>query len=191
LKRKLSILVLSGGVVLIALGAFSLRPYGQNAAPQRFSPNVPKMWDDKAMATLEVPLADPKASPKHAPSDDYYRIPVRPIYKSYAWYAPGHEPPGYFDRLKKQKPVLIWDDSGHRPPLQTEADWISAGEIVFHASIDFLPPVADQLFRNRRLFDRLGFAVTKDSVFPFSNLSSVKRETLSWAFFRARCAIRG
>jgi Di-haem oxidoreductase, putative peroxidase len=166
LKGKLSIMVLSGGVVLIALGALSLRPDVQTVAQQRHSPNIPKMWDDKAMATLEVPLADPKGSPKHAPSDYYYRIPVRPIYKSYAWYAPGHEPPGYFDWLKKQEPVLIWD-GGHRPPLQTEADWISAGEIVFHSSIDFLPPVADQLFRNRKLFDRLGFAVAKDGVFPF------------------------
>jgi hypothetical protein len=39
--------------------------------------------DDQAMATLEVPLADPIGSPKHVSADYYYRIPVRPIYKQY------------------------------------------------------------------------------------------------------------
>jgi hypothetical protein len=61
-------------------------------------------------------------SPKHVSADYYYRIPVRPIYKQYPIYAPGHEPPGYFEWLKKQKPVIVWDDKGHAPPLETEAD---------------------------------------------------------------------
>jgi len=85
------------------------------------------------MATLEVPLADPVGSPKHVSADYYYKIPVRPIYRSYPIYAPGHEPPGYRDWLKQQGPVIVWDDGGHRPPLQTEADWKKAGEIVFDA----------------------------------------------------------
>jgi hypothetical protein len=48
-----------------------------------FSPTIPKTWDDQAMATLEVPLANPIGSPKHVAADYYYRIPVRPIYRSY------------------------------------------------------------------------------------------------------------
>src|SRR5579864_3469745 len=71
---------------------------------------VPKMWDDAAMVTLEVPLAEAAASPKFPPADYYYRIPVRPIYKSYPAYAPGHEPAGYLDWLKQQEPVMLWDD---------------------------------------------------------------------------------
>jgi hypothetical protein len=89
------------------------------------------------MATLEVPLANPIGSPKHVSADYYYRIPVRPIYKSYPIYAPGHEPPGYMEWLKQQEPVLIWDDIGHIPTLQTEADWIKAGELVFNAPIAY------------------------------------------------------
>lgn len=96
---------------------------------------LPKTWDDGAMATLEVPLADPIGSPKHVSADYYYQIPVRPIYKSYPIYAPGHEPPGYMDWLKQQEPVTVWDDAGHRPPVQTEADWIKAGEIVFDSPL--------------------------------------------------------
>lgn len=54
---------------------------------------VPKTWDDAEIARHEIPLADPNGSPKHVSSDYYYRIPVRPIYKGYPVYAPGHEPP--------------------------------------------------------------------------------------------------
>jgi hypothetical protein len=43
-------------------------------------PAIPRTWDDEAIATLEVPLANPVGSPKHAPADYYYRIPVPPIY---------------------------------------------------------------------------------------------------------------
>jgi hypothetical protein len=83
------------------------------------------------MAQLEVPLANPIGSPKHAPGSYYYSIPVRPIYKSYPVYAPGHEPPGYIDWLKQQEPVILWDDKDHAPPLKTQADWVRAGEIGF------------------------------------------------------------
>jgi hypothetical protein len=83
---------------------------------------IPKTWDDQAIATLEIPLADPVGSPKHVSADYYYRIPVAPIYKSYPVYAPGHEPPGYMDWLKQQEPEILWNDAGHAPPLQTDAD---------------------------------------------------------------------
>ena len=44
---------------------------------------IPKTWSDEALASLEMPLAEASASPVHVSSDYYYRIPVRPIYKSY------------------------------------------------------------------------------------------------------------
>src|SRR6476660_5331521 len=100
---------------------------------------IPKTWDDAEIGRHEVPLASPIASPKHVSSDYYYRIPVRPIYKSYPVYAPGHEPSGYFDHLTHQEPEVVWgtDKNGveHAPPLQSKADWIRAGEIVFDAAI--------------------------------------------------------
>ncbi len=74
---------------------------------QAFSPAVPRMWDDAAMATLEVPLANPVGSPKHVSADYYYRISVRPIYKSYPVYAPGHEPPSYMDWLRVLRGVQL------------------------------------------------------------------------------------
>src|SRR5215468_4278678 len=96
-----------------------------------FAPAIPKTWDDGAIASLEVPLANPIGSPKHVSADYYYRIPVAPIYKTYPIYTPGHEPAGYVDWLKQQGPEILWDDAGHAPQLKTEKDWIDAGEIVF------------------------------------------------------------
>src|SRR5262245_25257674 len=94
-----------------------------------FSPVIPKTWDDQEMASLEVPLADPSGSPVHVSADYYYSIPVRPIYKSYPVYAPGKEPVGYEEWLKRQEPETVFDVS----KLKTEADWIKAGEVVFDA----------------------------------------------------------
>ena len=57
--------------------------------PVAVAPIIPKTWDDNAMATLELPLANPVGSPKHVPAEYYYRIPVRPIYKTYPKIPPG------------------------------------------------------------------------------------------------------
>jgi len=85
-----------------------------------FHPVIPRTWDDAPMAELAVPLADPIGSPKHVSADYYYKIPVRPIYKSYPVYAPGHEPPGYMDWLKQQEPEIVWggEATTSRPPLR-------------------------------------------------------------------------
>src|SRR5215469_689597 len=73
-----------------------------HAAPSRtndppFHPSIPQAWDEGTIANLQLPLADPRRSPVEVPWEYYYRIPRRLIYKSYAIYAPGREPAGYFD----------------------------------------------------------------------------------------------
>jgi hypothetical protein len=125
---------------------------------------VPRTWDDAEIARHEIPLADPVASPKHISADYYYRIPVRPIYKGYPVYAPGHEPSGYMDWLKQQEPVIIWDDRGHAPPLKTEADWIRAGQTAFDApkNVSF----GIEVFRNPGLYEKAGIPVAKDGTVP-------------------------
>lgn len=123
--------------ILIATTAATASGLGQTRGQTVVQPIIPKTWDDAAMATLEVPLAEASASPKFPPADYYYRIPVRPIYKSYPVYAPGREPAGYIDWLKQQEPVIVWDNAGHAPSLKTEADLIKAGEIVFDSPLLF------------------------------------------------------
>jgi len=153
-----------------SFGLTSLTPSSQSKRSEgSFKPDIPKSWDDEAIATLEVPLADPVGSPKHVSADYYYRIPVRPIYKSYPIYAPGHEPPGYMDWLKRQEPQVVWDDHEHRPPLKTQEDWIKAGEIVFDAPIDLNAPGSPLAgdIRDPVWYRRAGVPVNRDGVMPF------------------------
>ena len=134
------------------------------------APVIPKTWDDQAIATLEVPLADPVGSPKHVSADYYYRIPVAPIYKSYTVYAPGHEPPGYMDWLKQREPEIVWDDAGHKPVLKTDADWIKAGEVVFDAPISLSGQAAPEAtwVRDRKWLEKTATPVARDGSLPFA-----------------------
>jgi hypothetical protein len=131
---------------------------------------IPKMWDDAAMATVEIPLAEPAASPKYPPADYYYRISVRPIYKSYPIYAPGHEPLGYLDWLKEQEPLIVWDDRGHAPTLHTQADWIKAGEMVFDSPVALNAPAFGgvEQVRDPARYEKLGVPIDQNGVMPFA-----------------------
>jgi hypothetical protein len=167
--RKGASFVLAAAICM-SLGLSALTSSSQSKkSAGTFKPNIPRMWDDAAMATLEVPLADPIGSPKHVSADYYYKIPVRPIYKSYPVYAPGHEPPGYMDWLKQQEPVIVWDDAGHRPPLEKEADWIKAGEIVFDASIGYQgvrAVITTSDVHNPKWWASVGALPAKDGMLP-------------------------
>jgi len=45
-----------------------------------FRPEIPRIWDTRALGDMELPLAMPKYSPKPVSSDYYYKIPIRKIY---------------------------------------------------------------------------------------------------------------
>jgi hypothetical protein len=141
---------------------FSLQ---QPAAP--YNPVVPKAWDERALADLQIPLVEASRSPRDIPADDYYRIPVRPIYKTYPKYRPDREPRGYQEMLRRQEPLVLWDDRGHRPKLVTEADWIAAGEMVFNAPILFSPHTANAA-QMRAFIAKTGDLYDKDGVSPFT-----------------------
>ena len=129
-----------------------------------WSPDIPKTWDDNAMLSLQIPLAHPEVSPKFISSDYYYKMPVRPVYRSYPIYHPDKEPVGYMDWLNKQEPQIIFDTS----KLKTEQDWIKAGEAVFDAAIEF--ESSGQLFsgvRENAWYEKNQVPVTKDGVLPF------------------------
>jgi len=143
-------------------------PSGQ--APEPTKVTVPRTWHDSIMPTLEVPLANPIGSPKQISADYYYKIPVRPIYKQYPVYAPGREPAGYKDWLKKQDPVLLWDDAGTKPELKTDADWIRAGEMVFSAPIGTAVEqgfIAKADVENEGWYKHSGMPVTQNGTLPF------------------------
>lgn len=158
-------------VSLLLLG-INLAPeigHGSQSGSNAFRPEVPKTWDAAALANLEIPLAEATASARHVSADYYYRIPVRPIYQMYPIYAPGHEPPGYLERLRQQDPVIIWDDKGHVPTLATQADWIRAGKIVFDAPVVFGLPAGYTIeeVRDPSWYRKSGVPITRDGIMPF------------------------
>jgi hypothetical protein len=124
---------------------------------------VPATWDREALAGLQVPLANAKYSPVHAAPDDYYRLPVRPVYKSYPIYAPDKEPSGYLEWLQQQEPQIVFDPA----TLKTPADWVAAGELVFDAPIRFAPQSARP--RDTEWYAATGMPLTPDGVMPFQS----------------------
>jgi hypothetical protein len=113
-----------------------------------------------------VPLAAAGASPVQIASRYYYGIPVRPIYKSYAVYHPGKEPPGYIQWLERQEPQVTVDAA----ILKTPADWIAAGELVFDAPIAYghiAGAGGDLYLRDLNWYRETGAPVARDGTLPF------------------------
>ena len=109
-------------------------------AEQTFTPEIPKVWDDKEVERFELPLAQRDRSPRYMTAEEYYKLKVRPIYRSYPAYARGREPIGYLESLKQKDPEVIFDPAA----LHTKADWIQAGKLVFESETQFFPAPATQ-----------------------------------------------
>lgn len=154
------------------------QPPGASSASgePEFHPSIPQTWGD--VSASEVPLADRAHSPVEVSWEYYYRVPWRPIFKSYPVYSPGHEPHGYFDWLKEQEPQVIWGIDGggasHTPPLATQLDWIKAGEMVFDSPIAYdsdpwgASVVSVKDVRNPAWYAATGAPVAADGVLPFA-----------------------
>ena len=124
-------------VVAMAAGT----PFSSNAKgrpgeqpPRGADATIPDTWDEARLASLQVPLAHAGPSPEHVPGAYYRSIPVRPIYRSYDVYHPDREPDGYLEWLQRQDPEIVWDDT-RSPALESEADWVKAGELVFDSPL--------------------------------------------------------
>ncbi len=129
------------------------------------TPQIPRTWEKAAVDSMELPLANPQFSPIHIDEAAYYRIPERVIYKSYPVYAPGREPAGYMERLKTVEPEAAFDPSA----LKTEAEWVSAGEIVFNAPTSLHPVFfTAQDLSDPDAFSRMHMPVAKDGTVPFA-----------------------
>ena len=159
-------LVCSASVSLAFAALLAASHVQKPTAP--YKPVVPRTWDEQALADLEVPLAVPSHSPKHISAEEYYRLPVRPIYKSYPAYNTDREPPGYRAWLLEQEPTILWDDRAHRPGLETEADWIKAGELVFNAPVLFFPGLTSTPEESRAFDAKTGDFYDGNGISPFS-----------------------
>ena len=130
------------------------------------------------MATVELPLASTGVPPEHISSDYYYRMPVRPIYRSYPIYAPGKEPRGYFERLKQLEPEIVFDPT----KLKTEADWIRAGELAFDSPGGYESDLNLEV-RNPAWYEQVRVPLTKDGVMPYRRYVIRKKGTVEVGSF--------
>src|SRR5581483_1988694 len=126
-------------------------------------PDVPQVWDDAAMRDVELPLAA-HIPVHHMSAEYYYRIPTRPSLRSYPIYAPGREPAGYWAWLQRQEPQPAFDPGA----IETDADWIAAGRLVFEAAKDFTPvddPFTD--VRNPEWYAYTGIRLMPNGELPY------------------------
>ena len=131
---------------------------------QGAQPLVPKVWDARELTSMELPLVRADRSAQHATPGFYYRLAVRPIYRSYPIYAPGREPAGYMAWLAQQEPEAAFDASA----LHSEADWIAAGETVFDAPLGYGATFTVATLGDPAWYERNRIPVTRDGVMPFS-----------------------
>jgi len=124
---------------------------------------IPKVWDDREISGLQLPLVNSLASPKYISADYYYQIPVRPIYKSYPVYAPGQEPAGYFEWIKRQQPESGFDSTR----LISNNDWLKAGEVVFNAPLFYEVLVKAADVRSDSWFKNVRPSIAKDGTLPW------------------------
>ncbi len=145
-----------------------------------FSPQIPKVWDDEAVRSWSLPLVGLGQPPTYLSADYYYRMPERKIYRTYPIYAPGKEPPGYMDWLRQREPEVAFDPA----KLQTEADWIKAGEIVFN-SLDVGPiwqtGTVEQL-RDPAYVKAIGVPMAADGTLPQTRYSITRKGEVRVAF---------
>jgi hypothetical protein len=85
-------------------------------------------------------------------------------------HAPGKEPPGYLEGLEQRDPEVIWnDDAGVRPRLETEADWLKAGEAVFDAAIFYDGVATAAHVRSADWHAQVQPPMTEDGILPFTS----------------------
>ncbi len=131
-----------------------------------YNPIIPKVFTDKYLDGLLVPLADQSIEITHVPDSQYYALNETVIYKTYPLYLPGHEPEGYYEKLIEMEPRVVFNED----ELKSEEDWVRAGELVYEwgLSVDeFDSLVLSQLEEEVR---RFGLPVAENGRIPFFNL---------------------
>lgn len=96
------------------------------ADEKSWKPEIPRTWDDSALADWATPLAGLNARPTHISAKDYYSRAIENL-RTYPVYFPGREPAGYWDMLQHIGPKPLIEPE----KLKTASDWIEAGRRVF------------------------------------------------------------
>lgn len=89
-------------------------------------PEIPLVWDAKALEDWATPLAGLNIRPTHMSPAQYYSLPEDNL-KTWPVYLAGKEPPGYWEMLQHVGPQPMIEPG----KLRTDADWVEAGRTVF------------------------------------------------------------
>src|SRR5687768_5493022 len=114
--RLISLLV--AGFVVVAQGS------------PEWKPEIPRVWDEAALADWATPLAGLNVRPSHISPEAYYALPEENL-RTYPVYLPGREPQGYWEMMQTIGPKRLIEPE----KLKTKEDWIRAGGQVFQDSV--------------------------------------------------------
>jgi len=110
---------------------------------------IPRVWD---AAYDELPLVRPQNAPKPTTSEQYYKLPVRPIWKSYPVYHPDKAPPDYIEWLRSQTPEQIANPT---------AEEIYESPTIF-GSLGARPPSDPPFIHDKAWFDKVNPPLTRE-----------------------------
>lgn len=120
---------------------------------QGWTPQIPRAWDEAALADWATPIAGINVRPTHISAREYYSLPIENL-RTYPVYFPGREPNGYWEMLQRVGPKPLIEPA----TLKNEADWIAAGQRVFDEADDLHLRTFDPTFiaaaRSRELLER-------------------------------------
>lgn len=111
---------------------------------------------------MELPNAATGKPAKHASADFYYAIPATVMHRTYPVYHPDHEPEGCFASRREKEPELAFDAR----MLASEADWIAAGERVFHWPTGLQESTDESRLRFRDQPQQVPLPTTADGILP-------------------------
>lgn len=140
---------IAGSALALLIGAFLVVKTFQPA----WAPQIPRVWDERALADWATPLAGLEERPTHMSAEEYYAIPVENL-RTYPVYMPELEPSGYWARIQKSGPQPLIEPR----ELATESDWIAAGERVFFDSVVLrtFDPTLIAMARDEQAMESLG-----------------------------------
>jgi hypothetical protein len=142
------------GVALVLLLTWLVLVSGlATAQAPAWKPDIPRTWDEAALADWATPVAGLNVRPTHLSSSQYYSLPLENL-RSFPVYAPDREPRGYWEMLQKIGPTPLVDPT----KLKTEADWVQAGARVFMdwAVLRTFDPKLIAMARDKQALDQRG-----------------------------------
>jgi UPF0288 family protein (methanogenesis marker protein 3) len=98
-----------------------------------------------------------------------YRIPVRPVYKTYPVYHPAREPVGYWSWLQQQERQVVFE----LETLRTSENWIHAGELVFKGAGDLAGDLKN--VRDPKWYAQLDIQLAADGSDPSARYIGIRK----------------